>query len=138
MRVYALAKPVREARQRLAAIDRRMDEIKELVDEAELGEADRTRIEAEAEQISEELETLEEDFGQANRMGRQTGGIENWSGRPSADQLWSIDQTWDAIPAVIERINAMLTGRMPAFEAMLSDAGVQPSLGEPIRVPTRR
>ncbi len=138
MQVYELAKPMREAGQRMSAMDRRLDEIKELVDEADLDDAGRTRIESEAEQVSEELEGLREDFGSANRMGRQTDGIENWSGRPSEDQIWSIHQTWEAIPAVIERINDMLTNRMPGLEAMLADVGVRPSLGEPIRVPPRR
>ena len=70
------------------------------------------------------------------RMGKRVS--KNWSGRPTEDQIWSIHQTWEAIPAVIERINDMLTNRMPGLEAMLADVGVRPSLGEPIRVPPRR
>ena len=138
MQVYALAQPIRDAAQRLTAMDQRMNEIEKLVATANLEEEDKAQLEGDIEDLSETLEELREDFSEANRMGRQTGSIENWSGRPSADQLWSIDQTWEVMPKVIERINSMLTNRMPAFEALLTNIGVVPSLGEPIPIPRRR
>ena len=138
MQVYALAQPMRDAAQRLTSMDQRMNEIEKLVATANLEEEDKAQIEGNIEDLSETLEELREDFSEANRMGRQTGSIENWSGRPSADQLWSIDQTWEVMPKVIERINSMLTNRMPALEALLSNIGVVPSLGEPIPIPRRR
>ncbi len=136
-RAFALTVPLRDANQRLRAMDERLGEIKDLVDESDLNSAQREEVEKEGEEISEAIEQLGEDLGRANRLGRQTGGIENWSGPPTADQVWAIDTTWDEVPPVIERINALLTGRLPAFEARLSELGVGPAVGAPIRIPIR-
>ncbi|MCG8470184.1 MAG: hypothetical protein MJB57_18565, partial [Gemmatimonadetes bacterium] len=136
-RAFALRKPLREANERLGAMENRLDEIKALVDEADLTDAQRGELEETGEEISAALEDLEEALDRANRLGGPTGSIGRWSGRPSADQLWAIETSLAEVPPVIERINAMLTERFPAFERRLVDLGVRPSLGDPIRVPNR-
>jgi len=134
---FALAQPLREANQRLGAMEDRLGEIKDLVDEADFDDADREDLEKEGEEISEAIEQLEEDLGRANRLARQASGIEGWSGLPSADQLWAIQASWDEAPRVLERINTLLTDRFPAFEARLAELGVGRVVGEPIRIPIR-
>ena len=136
MRAHALAGPAREAAQRMGAMNERLDEIKSLVDGAELDDADRGRIEEMAEAVSGELEAIEDDFDDADG-GTGIGQMEGWSGAPTADQLYAIDRAWDAIPALIERLNAVLTERMPALESLVADLGVRPDLGEPVRIPPR-
>ena len=136
MRAHALAGPAREAVQRMGAMNERLDEIKSLVDGAELDDADRGRIEEMAEAVSGELEAIEDDFDDADG-GTGIGQMEGWSGAPTADQLYAIDRAWDAIPALIERLNAVLTERMPALESLVADLGVRPNLGEPVRIPPR-
>ena len=137
MRAYGLAKPIYEAGQRLRAMDRRVEEVRTALRTADIDEASKTSLETEVDALASELEDVREAFGRANRAGRATGGIENWSGPPTADQLWAIETTWAEIPAVIERINGLLTARMPAFEERVAAAGLRPSLGDPILVPRR-
>ncbi|WP_419164836.1 VPS10 domain-containing protein [Candidatus Palauibacter sp.] len=136
MRAHALAAPVRDARERIGAMNGRLDEIRALLDEAEVGEGDRERIEAMAEEISGELEEVGDDLGDA-AGGTGISQMEGWSGEPTADQVYRIDRAWEALPPVADRINALLTGSMPALEALLGDLGVMPDLGDPIRIPPR-
>ena len=103
-----------------------------------IADGDRTRIEELAEAISEELEDIQVDLRRASSAGSATSGLESWSGAPTADQLWAIANTWELLPGVIERINAALMDRMPELESLLSEVGVRPDLGEPIRVPPGR
>ena len=137
MRAHALAGPVRDARERIGAMNGRLDEIRALVDDAEMDDAGRERIEALAEEISGELEEVGDDLGDA-AGGTGISQMEGWSGEPTADQLYQIDRAWEALPPVADRINALLAGSMPALEALLGDLGVMPDLGDPIRIPPRR
>ena len=137
MRAHALAGPVRDARQRIGSMNGRLDEIKALVDGAQMDDADRERIEAMAEEISGELEEIDDDLDDA-AGGTGISQMEGWSGEPTADQVYRIDRAWEALPPVAERINALLTGSMPALEGLLGDLGVMPDLGDPIRIPPRR
>ena len=90
-----------------------------------------------AEEISGELEEVGDDLGDA-AGGTGISQMEGWSGEPTADQMYQIDRAWEALPPVADRINALLTARMPALEALLGDLGVMPDLGDPIRIPPRR
>jgi photosystem II stability/assembly factor-like uncharacterized protein len=137
MRVYELAKPLRDTEQRLDAMTDRMGEIEELLASADLDDATKEGLSEDAQAISEEIEEVREALERANHLGRGTSGIANWSGRPSADQLWAIESTWEEIPDVIDRVNGLLTTRLPAFEDRLTETGVHASLGEPITVPRR-
>jgi chromosome segregation ATPase len=137
MRVYELAKPLRDTEQRLDAMTDRMGEIEELLASADLDDATKEGLSEDAQAISEEIEEVREALERANHLGRGTSGIANWSGRPSADQLWAIETTWEEIPDVIDRVNGLLTTRLPAFEDRLTEAGVHVSLGGPITVPRR-
>jgi photosystem II stability/assembly factor-like uncharacterized protein len=137
MRVYELAKPLRDAEQRLDAMTDRMGEIEELLASADLDDATKGGLSEDAQAISEEIEEVREALERANHLGRGTSGIANWSGRPSADQLWAIETTWEEIPDVIDRVNGLLTTRLPTFEDRLTEAGVHVSLGGPITVPRR-
>ena len=137
LRAHALAGPARDARQRIGAMNDRLAEIRALVDDAGMGDADRERIEAVAEEISDELEEIGDDLGDV-AGGAGIGQMEGWSGEPTADQMYRIGLAWEALPEVAERINALLAGRMPALEALLGDLGVMPDLGDPIRIPPRR
>ena len=35
------------------------------------------------------------------------------------DQLWQIDAAWGAVPPLIERLNTLITTRIPVFNAGL-------------------
>jgi hypothetical protein len=136
MELYALQKPMREAGQRLQAMNRRVADVREAMKEADLTEAEREALTEEVEAVAEELEAAGEAMGRASLAAR-AGGMENWSGAPTADQLWSIETTWTELPGVIEQINGLLTNRMPAFEARVIEAGLKPPAGTPVQVPRR-
>jgi hypothetical protein len=125
------------ARQRIGAMNGRLDEIRALLDDADVEDGDRERIEGIAEQISGQLEEVGDDLDDA-AGGSGISQMEGWSGEPTADQLYRIDRAWEALPPVAERINALLTTRMPRLEALLGDLAVTPDLGDPIRIPPRR
>ena len=135
MKTYELRKPLRDAEERLQAMDDRIGEILEVLEDAELTEDLRASLRTEATEIGDEVETAGEDLDRADRTGRQTSSIEGWSGPPTADQVWTIDTTLGGVGPVIRRINALLTERMPAFEHRLAEAGVRPPLGDPVAVP---
>ncbi|MCY3600992.1 MAG: hypothetical protein OXN85_13580 [Gemmatimonadetes bacterium] len=137
LRAHALAGPARDARERIGAMNDRLAEIRALVDDAEMEDADRERIETIAEAISGQLEEIGDDLGDV-AGGAGIGQMEGWSGEPTADQMYRIGLAWEALPEVAERINALLARRMPRLEALLGDLGVMPDLGDPIRIPPRR
>ncbi len=138
MKAFALRKPLRDANDRLDAMERRLDGVREVLDGAKVGEDVRASLRSEANDIAGEIESVREALDRANRLGRQTSNIEGWSGPPTDDQSWAVDTTFDAVGPVIERVNALLTDRMPAFERRLAEAGVRPPLGDPIPVPGGR
>jgi len=135
MDAYALSKPIRDAGERLGAMSGRISDIQTALAEADISEDVKDELGDEAEAISKEIGEVRDAFGRANRMGRGTSGLENWSGAPSADQLWAIQTTWEEVVPVIERINTLLTDRFPAFEGRLTEAGLRPAIGDPIVIP---
>ena len=63
--------------------------------------------------------------------------VEASTSRPTEDQLQGIDRAWADAPGVIERMNALITDRMPALYRMLDQAGVRADPGTAITVPRR-
>lgn len=104
--------------------------------DAEMSDADREALEGEIEALASEIGEVGRELGRAMQAGG-AGGMDGWTGPPTADQLWGIDRTWDALPAAIEKVNVLLTERMPAFEARVAAAGLRPAVGDPIPVPRR-
>ena len=77
------------------------------------------------------LETdLRENGGGAN-LAAQIGGF---TGVPTADQLWQIDDSWEEVPPLINRLNDLITDEVPALYAELDDAGIRPNPGSAIQM----
>ena len=99
----------------------------------------------EIESFREDLEALQEEFGGGGFGGG--GGpasgafawqaIERATGDPTADQLWQIDRSWEELPAIVERLNELLTDRLPALNAKVYAEGLRPKAGEAVAMPTR-
>ncbi len=131
---YRLSGAVRDANQRIESMNEQLDKIKERVDAAENVPEELTKeIEAFREALEETDEALGEAAGGANLWGR----IQGASSVPTADQLWQIDRSWEEVPPVIERVNEMLSDRLPALYDRLAEEGVRPEAGEPVVVPKR-
>jgi len=135
VRIDRLRKPLRDANERLDEMDDRVEQIRALLDAADLDDETRTSLDEAVGAFTERLEEVEEDLDDANLLGNALFGVALSNQRPTADQAWAIDRTWAEAPPVLERVNALLTDDLPALEERLRDAGVRPKLGEPIEIP---
>ena len=131
-RAYLLAKPVNDASQAIGRIREQLSDVRAQLREHE--DAPETLSDA-VDAISEELDEINDDLGDARQGAGARGGIERYHGPPTADALFLIERGWDAIPGVIERVNVLITERMPELHEMVAAAGLRPDLGDPIEVP---
>ena len=51
--------------------------------------------------------------------------------------MWQVENAWEEVPDLIERLNTLVETRIPAFNAMLDAAGIRPDPGKAIEVPKR-
>ena len=133
--LHTLAKPIYEATQAARRLDRQVSGAEELLEEHE-GESEALTTELEA--IKEELSSIQSELGTVRGNAGGANAIQASSTLPTSDQLWRIDQAWEALPPVAERLNELIETRVPAFNAMLNAEGVRTDPGEAITVPTRR
>jgi photosystem II stability/assembly factor-like uncharacterized protein len=132
--MYALAKPLYEAGQRVSQLNERVAEVQQLLKDNEdapesIGEA--------ATAISTELGEIGRELGQANRGARASFMLEGSTTRPSPDIMLQIDMAWDKVPGLIDRLNAVITTQMPALNAQLNEHGIRPLPGDPLEIPRK-
>ncbi len=132
--MYALAKPLYEAGQRVRQLNERVAEVQQLLKDNEdapesIGEA--------ATALSTELGEIGRELGQANRGARASFMLEGSTTRPSPDVMLQIDLAWDKVPGLIDRLNAVITTQMPALNAQLNEHGIRPLPGDPLEVPRK-
>ena len=134
MSLYTLAKPVYEATTRGRELNQKLGATERLLEEREdVPEALTEELEA----IKEELQEIRDELGDAGRNARVGNSIQSSSTRPTSDQMWQVEQAWEEIPALIERLNALTETRIPAFNAMLNEAGIRPDPGKAVEVPRK-
>ena len=116
-----------------------LDEIEARVEAAGDGvsEALAEELDGEIEAFREALEDTDEALGDASAGAFMWNTIQGASGPPTDDQLWWIDRSWEEVPPIVEQVNAMLTGRLPALYDRMAEEGVRPEAGEPVAVPRR-
>ena len=134
MSLYALARPIYEAGQAASRLDEQLAAAKKLIegaDEAPEGLAD------ELAEIEEELEAIREELGEVRRNAGVANAIQGSSTVPTADQIWQEDHAWEIMPAVLDRLNTLVSSRVPGLNEQLYAEGVRPSAGEPVRLPRR-
>ena len=134
MSLHALAAPLNDATQAANRLTDQMEEAADLLEEHE-GASDALTSELEA--IRDELEAIRDGLQEARRWAGVAGAIQGSSTLPTEDQLWQVDAAWDAVPPLAERLNALITDTVPAFNAALDAEGVRPDPGEPVTVPRR-
>lgn len=134
MSMHRLAKPVYEAGQALNRLQEQMGEAEDLLGQHQDAPESLTE---ELEAILEELESIDDLLGDVRGWTRVAGSIQQSSLRPTEDMLWQVDKAWEEAPGVIERINALITRRVPAFHDALDEEGVRPDPGEALEVPRR-
>ena len=131
---YRLSGAVGDANDRIESMTEQLDAVEERVDDAEEAPEGLTE---EIEAFREALDEVDEELGDVSGGASVWGTIQSSSSPPTADQLWQTDRTWEELPALIERVNGMLTTRMPAVHARVYAEAVRPELGEAVVMPVR-
>lgn len=134
MSAYELAGPANDASLAVRRLTGQLDEVDELVGDRE--DVPDAVTEALA-SLQDDLRELGRDLNQAAGGARGAFAIDGVTARPSADQLWALDQAWEKVPGLIERLNVLITDRMPALNRQLDEHGVRPDPGEAVAVPRR-
>ena len=131
---YRLAHPVQETRRRLRSMGEQLEAAQERVDAA---------ADSVPEELSDELKAFGDALDEAREALQEAAGgatiwraIEGSTTLPTADQLWTINRSWNDVPPVIESVNALLE-RLSALHDMLAEADVRPDAGEPVTMPKR-
>ncbi len=131
-RSFLLAGPVHDASEAIGDMREQLDAIGDQLDAHD--DAPET-LGDEVDAIREELDEINDDLGDARSGAGARGGIERVHSAPTADALFQIERGWDALPGAIQRLNTLITSRMPALHTLVSDAGLRPDMGDPIEVP---
>ena len=134
MSLHRLASPLNDATQAAGTLDGQLDDAADLLGEFE-GDAEEAQEELRA--IQKELQEIADGLGEARQWTGVAGAIQGSSTPPTGDQLWQIDAAWEAVPPLMERLNALITDRVPAFNTSLDAMGVRPSPGDRLVIPTR-
>ncbi|MCH6547924.1 MAG: hypothetical protein IH798_05705 [Gemmatimonadetes bacterium] len=135
MSAYHLAKPNYDAGRTIRRLNRQLDDVGELIDQA--NDAPES-VSEQVDSLRAELSQLQEDLQSAAAGAGAAFAIEASTMRPTADQLWQIEQSWEQLPGVIDKINEIVETKMPALYDALNQHGIRPDPGEPVTVPTRR
>jgi photosystem II stability/assembly factor-like uncharacterized protein len=83
------------------------------------------------------LETLGDDLDEASRGAGVWRGIQSVSGPPTADALWQLERSWERLPGVIERVNALMTDDLPVLLGLAYTDAARPEVGDPVATPRR-
>ncbi len=136
MSAYALAKPVYEAGRAVQRLNQQIADIKKLLDEHD--DAPEALVE-EVDSLSDEVRELGQELNRAGGGGRGRGtfAVEGSTTKPTADQIWQLEQAWENVPGLIEKLNDVIDKRMPAIYSQLDQHGIRPDPGKPIEVPKR-
>jgi hypothetical protein len=135
MSAYHLAKPNYEAGQAARRLTRQLTDVRQLLRQAsDVPES----ISEEVDSLQSEVRELQQELQRAGQGAGAAFSIEAFTGRPTADQLWQIEQSWERLPGVIERINAVIDTKLPALYGQLNQHGIRPDPGTAISVPARR
>jgi len=129
---YRLSGPVDRAEEALERASDLVDGVEALV-EARASEAMTRQIEDVRASIAELDDALDEASDGAGVWRR----IEGVSGPPTADALYQLERSWEEVPGIIGRVNALMAGEVDALlRAVYTEAGM-PDRGAPVPEPRR-
>ncbi|MCH8959828.1 MAG: hypothetical protein IH820_00485 [Bacteroidetes bacterium] len=133
MSAYTLSKTVYEARQ---AVRRLTEQITDVQDLLKAHEDAPENLTADADSLRNEIRRVGRDMNRANAGSRGSFSIEGSTTRPTADQLWQLEQAWEKVPPLVTQINEIIETKMPALYRQLDEHGIRPDPGEPLAMPT--
>ena len=111
MESYRLSGPVESAEDALDTLREHLDDVDALLEDRD----GVTELRSAVQTMRDTLDALEEELDDASDGAGIWGRIQGVSAPPTADALWQIERSWERVPGVIERINAVITEDMPAL-----------------------
>ncbi|MGH7507425.1 MAG: hypothetical protein ACRELX_17355, partial [Longimicrobiales bacterium] len=133
LELHALAKPLHEADLAATRADERIGAIRELLETSQ-----DSALKTEADSLAEALEAAREAVGEFGRTGRLQGALEGVTARPTADQLWQIEEAWRELPAALDQLNDVVERRLAALSAQVYTEAARPEPIASVRMPARR
>jgi photosystem II stability/assembly factor-like uncharacterized protein len=132
--LHELAKPLNDAVARARRLAELVDDTEDLL--GAHADAPET-LTAEVEAIREELSAIQAGLQEARGWTGVAADIQGSSTLPTEDQLWQVDAAWNALPPLVERLNALISVRIPDLNAALDAEGVRPDPGRVLEIPRR-
>ena len=129
---YRLSGPLEHAEGRLERADELVTEI-----EAHLGERATEDLLAEIASVREAIDELEESLDDAGDGAGAWRSIESVTGPPTADALFSIERSWEELPGLFQRVDALMDGPLATLLGRIYTETGMPDRGDPIPMPNR-
>jgi photosystem II stability/assembly factor-like uncharacterized protein len=127
-----MAAPIREGRQAVRRLGDQLRDVKTLIEEAEVPED----LVVEVDSLQARVDSIGGDL-QGISTSRLAFGIDGSTTRPTADQLWQIEDAWRQMEEALGLLNEVIGMEMPALYERLNELGVRPDPGDAIEIPRR-
>jgi len=131
---YRLSGPVDAAEDAMSDMGSQLEDVEALLETAG---TESVALTNEIAAIKANLDELEEELGDASDGAGAWGQIQRVTAAPTADALWQIEQSWEQVPPIIERVNDVIVRQMPALLRQIYSDAVRPEAGDPIPMPQR-
>jgi len=131
---FALARPTFDVFRAARAITEQVSTVRDVLDSSDTAP---DALSDEARQINSVLRELRQEMNVMRSGSSAFGAIERSHSLPTEDQLWQIDRAWEKVPAIIEGLNELITGRVPALVGQVYAPGIGPEQGEALEMPAR-
>jgi hypothetical protein len=131
---YRLATATRTAQSRLIHLDGLLGDAARLV----AGErAERPALAELVDSLRGEVWALGRELSEASTASDLMRDMEASAAPPTPDQLQALEAAWERVPALIERVNDLVTTDVPALHRRLDEERIRPSPGAPVPLPRR-
>lgn len=130
----ALAPPVSDIQDRLRTLREQLAEVDDLVsDHDDVPDALREQLQ----ELRDRADELGSELGPVTAGSRAGRGAESSFQAPTSDARWLVDRGWEALPAVVSRVNTLVTVDVPALYGELDRLGIRPDPGVAVVLPVR-
>jgi photosystem II stability/assembly factor-like uncharacterized protein len=130
---YRLARPLRAAGGKVERLQSDLRDVGDLLRKGNWPED----LTAARDSVQAELDSLASAVRRGERSLRLVGRMDGANVLPTEDQQWEIADLWERVPALVERLNAVIEEQLPALYRRLNEEGVRPDPGAAVEVPRR-
>ena len=83
------------------------------------------------------IEQIEEELDDASGGANVWSRIQAASAPPTADALWQIERSWEEVPSLIDRVNQLISVRLPRLMGQVYTDVALPEPGDLVAMPQR-